>query len=280
MITNGDSSISKRSVEVASSECETPLQPAKGALDNPNCNVKSLAQKALWKVVALNAVVIVVTILVATPSDTVSRQFDEGGIITYFSVIQLLMLSWFSDKIFKTRRQGIKHPWQSSVAIWGIFSFGFFFLALDDLIMIHEWFDKMIHAVGQFEETGWSDRIDDLIVALYGLMAIGLLVVYRRELKKFRLAFPYTVVGFLLLFLMVGVDAITNRNDILPIIFSEEVVDVLLDWDLIVEEALKLMSEAVLIVAAYLCHCRAKQLNYRKAAENALEPITARNTEL
>ena len=213
----------------------------------------------LIKVLAINFVAVAGTILV-TPFDKLGGQFDEKGFITYVSVIQLLMLSYYGYKVFRERAKSIKHPWQSSITIWAMVSVGFFFLALDDFIAIHEGIDIMIHSIGSFQETGLSDRIDDLIVGLYGLIAIGLLAMYRRELKKYRHAFPYVIAGFTMLFLMVGVDVLTNRDDILLTFLSREVTDNIMGWVFILEESLKLLSEAVLIVAVYSCYQQAKQL--------------------
>lgn len=218
-------------------------------------------QRLLAKVLGLNLLAISGTVLISAPFEKVSRQFDDGGFITYFSVIQLFILSYYACKTFKVRSQNVQHPWQSSIAIWGIASLGFSFLALDDLLMIHEWFDKVIHGIGQFEETGMSDRIDDLIVGGYGLIAIGLFVHYRHELKKYLSVLPYVIIGFVLMFLMVAVDALTNRDDLLLMVFSSEVSSSIMSWIIVPEEGLKLLSEAFLIVAAHTCYHMAKRQN-------------------
>ena len=220
----------------------------------------------LAKVLALNILAIVGTVALSAPFDKIAKQFDDGGFITYFSVIQLFILSFYACQIFKIRRQYIIHPWQSSIAIWAIVSLGFSFLALDDLLMIHEWLDKVIHGIGGFEETGWSDRIDDFIVGLYGLLAIGGLVHYRQEIKKYKAVLPTVIIGFVLLFLMVTVDAVTNRDDVLLMIFSPETTKSIMDWIFIPEESFKLLSEAYLIVAAYNCLSIAKQLSAQQTS--------------
>jgi len=228
------------------------------------------------KVLGLNLIAVIVAILLSIPFErSVGHEFGEGGLITYFSAIQLFILSRFCYKVFRLRSHSVKAPWRSSIAIWGIMSLGFSFLALDDLLMIHEWFDKVIHGVAQIEETGLTDRIDDLIVGLYGLIAIGLLVYYRHELKRYRKVGPYVVAGFAFLFLMVGVDALTNRNDVLKLVFPREIMRTITTWDAVLEESLKIFSEAFLIVAAYLCYRKAQQLNPKGpyAIENEGIPI-------
>lgn len=211
-------------------------------------------KKITYRVVLLNLLAIFATIAIATPFDKLYRQFEDGGFITYFSVIQLFILSYFTGKTFNVRKQAFpKSPWKSPIAIWGILSLGFSFLALDDLLMIHEFIDKTIHKVWQLQETGLTDRIDDAVIALYGLIAIGVLVSYRRELKKYRAALPAVIVAFGLLFAMVGVDTITNRNEILEMVLSVETVEGIQEWIFTVEDGLKLLAEGFYIVAAHLC---------------------------
>jgi len=215
----------------------------------------------LLKVLALNLIVIVGTVVISAPFQSVGHQFKEGGIITYFSVVQLFILSYLAYLVFKARADGFKHPWHSSIAIWGIASLGFSFLALDDWLSIHEKLDMLIHRVGQFQETGVSDRIDDLIVGLYGVMAVGLLVIYRRELMRYKSVLGYVVIGFVLMFLMVGIDVVTNRDDLLILLFSRETTTFIMGWIFVPEESFKLFSEAFLIVAVHRCYEIAKHLN-------------------
>lgn len=217
------------------------------------------------KIVGINLVAITGAVIIGARFQQMGNQFGESGFITYFSVVQLLILSYFTYKTFRIRARRLKSPWKSSIAIWGIMSLGFFFLALDDLVQIHEAIDRAIHWIGRIEETGASDRIDDLIVGLYGIIAIGLLVCYRRELKKHYRVLPYVVVGFVLMFLMVGADVLTNRDDILLTLFSGKTTGSLMRWMFVLEESLKILSEAFLIVAAYTCYQTAKYRDRRIA---------------
>ncbi|MEL6902721.1 MAG: hypothetical protein AAFP07_17400 [Cyanobacteria bacterium J06606_4] len=228
--------------------------------------MSTTSSQLLIRVLGLNVLALVGTIAVSAPFGQVYRQFEDGGFVTYFSVIQLFIVSYFSYKIFKTRSQHIKRPWKSPIAIWGIISLGFSFLALDDLLMIHEWLDKVIHGIWQIEETGASDRIDDLIVGGYGIIALGLLAYYRRELKKYPTALPYVVIAFVLMFSMVGVDALTNRDDLLMMMFSPDVTQNIMSWIFIPEESFKTLSEAFFIVAAHSCYRTAQKLTLQTVA--------------
>ena len=218
------------------------------------------ARSVLYRVISLNLSAIIATVAISSPFGKTYRQFEDGGFITYFSVIQLFILSRLAYKIFKTRSQAVKFPWRSTVAVWGIFSLGFAFLALDDLLMIHEFLDASIHDIWRLQETNLSDRLDDAIICLYGLLALGTCVAYRQELRKYAVALPLAITAFALLFIMIGIDALTNRDDVLLTLFSPERVVNIQSWVFILEDSCKLLSEAFFIVAAHRCLQIARQL--------------------
>ena len=234
-----------------------------------------LVAKTTRRVILLNLLAIFATIAIAAPFNKLYRQFEDGGFITYFSVIQLFILSYIAGKTFNIRRQAFQSaPWKSPIAIWGIFSLGFSFLALDDLLMIHEFFDKIIHKLWQLQETGITDRIDDAIIALYGIVAIALLVSYRQELKQYRSALPAAVAAFGLLFAMVAVDTLTNRNEILEMLFPASTVEGIQTWIFTVEDGLKLLAEGFYVAAAHHCLKIARRLH---AATPQQDNSTARS---
>lgn len=186
--------------------------------------------------------------------------FSEGGFITKLSVFQLLVTSWLSYKIFQARRAMSRHSLsRDSSAVWLIVALGFLFLAVDDIYMIHENLDHLIHEVFNMQETAITDRIDDFLVGLYGLAGIGVLIVFRDELKTYKEVFPFFICGFILLFIMVSLDMLINRNDILPLIFDHDQVDVLIVWITLAEDSLKVFAEAFFILAFYAVLQKAKQ---------------------
>lgn len=217
--------------------------------------------RLFYRVLWLNLLAIALVILISLPFQQVEQQFKDGGFIDIFSGIQLFVIAYYAYQTSKTRPQARPKarpkasfkPQRSHSTIWTIISAGFAFLALDELATIHEGLDKLIHWVFALQETGMSDRIDDLIVGLYGAAAIALLVTYRQELKRYKFALPYVFSGFFLLFFMVGIDTISNRDDIFLIIFSAQTSEHLMSWIFIPEEVCKLVSEACFVAAAKLC---------------------------
>ena len=210
--------------------------------------------RLFYRVLLLNLLVVALVILISFPFQQVEQQFKDGGFIDIFSGIQLFVIAYYAYQVFKARpKTASRNFWRSPSAIWGVISAGFAFLALDELATIHEGLDKLIHLVLNLQETGWSDRIDDLIVGLYGVIAIMLLVTYRRELKRYQSVFPYVLGGFVLLFCMVGIDTLANRDDIFLTFFSASTSAQLMSWIFIPEEVCKLASEACFVTAAKFC---------------------------
>lgn len=181
------------------------------------------------------------------------NHFKEDGFITILSVFQLLTISWLSYKILLSLNVKRKYiPWRDSSALWGIISLGFLFLAADEFFQIHEKIDFQIHHFFNMRETGLTDRIDDILVGLYGLAGISALIAYRDELKTHRKAFPFFIYGFALLFTMVAIDVLTNRKDILRVLFDYNLASILHVWLSCAEDSLKVFAEAFFLGAFYV----------------------------
>ena len=112
------------------------------------------------------------------------------------------------------------------------------------------------------EESGLTDRIDDLIVLIYAVLGILILYSYRNELLKFAKSLLYLVIGFLFLFIRIIIDFITNRNDVIPnIISNAELIPKVNEILALVEGSTKLLAETFFIFAFYLCLNEVKRIN-------------------
>ncbi len=220
----------------------------------------------LWNVLAVSSGIIIYCYTEVDP-------FSEGGYITLLSVFQLLLVGALSYMVFRIR--AVKRQdsfWQDSSLVWLMVALGFLFLAIDDLFMIHENVDYLIHYIFNMQETAISDRIDDLLIGLYGLVGIGVFFIYRNELKGYRESFPFFIFGFILLFIMVPMDMLINRNDILPLFFDEEFVDFLNVCFTLAEDSLKVFAEAFFILAFYTILQKARRL--------AVEPVDSAHSQV
>ncbi|UZJ41546.1 hypothetical protein OO006_00615 [Prosthecochloris sp. SCSIO W1101] len=199
------------------------------------------ARKLLFLVLILNSVVVIAALEINRRSGV--NHFDEGKFVTIYSFLQLLatfgivlLINWYSR-------------WKNPSLIWKIIAIGFIFLAADEVFTIHENIDFLIHRVFGIEETAVTDRIDDILVGLYGLLGIGVLFVYRNEWKIYREAFPFFIFGFALLF---GMVIITNRHDILYLIWDHHSASTIQSYLSLAEEPLKVFSEAFFILGFYI----------------------------
>ncbi len=203
-----------------------------------------------WGTLLCNALAVCAAITIY--SFTEVNHFEEDGFITIFSVFQLLTISWLSFKILQTRNVTRRRTlWSNSSTVWGIISLGFLFLAADEFFQIHEKIDFGIHHFFNMRETGFTDRLDDILVGLYVLVGISTLIAYRDELKTHRRAFPFFIYGFVLLFVMIAIDVLTNRDDILRILFDYYLANDILVWLSHLEDSLKIFAEAFFVLAFY-----------------------------
>lgn len=109
--------------------------------------------------------------------------------------------------------------------------------------------DLAIHGILGMRETWWSDRLDDLLLAVYGVVGIAVLWSYSSEILRFRHCCRLLKIGFVLLFLSVIGDVTANRPDFFVWLFGEasgEPVQALVGG---AEELLKVLGETVFLMA-------------------------------
>ena len=104
---------------------------------------------------------------------------------------------------------------------------------------------------GPGEQTAFTDRFDDMIVGLYGLIGIIYLYACRDEIKKYRQVFPFLIYGFVLLFIMVGLDIVSNRKDILEKLVSRDLVSPLHICLSIAEDSIKVFAGSFFLVGFF-----------------------------
>jgi len=217
--------------------------------DRKNVTVSSL----LISIISFDTIAILVAIAIGVHSGRPLKHFGEHRFITWISVLKLLTASLLSYKILQIRRLARRQFfWRAPFVIWVILSLGFLFLAADEYFEIHESIDFWIHGIFSIKETGVTDRIDDILVALYGLVGMSFLYVYRGELRKYRQALPFLKCGFVLLFIMVALDIFTNRKDILSILVHHDLVDTLHIWFSVAEDSFKIFAESCFLVGFYI----------------------------
>lgn len=129
------------------------------------------------------------------------RYFSERKAGTYLSFLNLVATGVVAGLIGRRLggAPGARFWWASAV--------GFVWLACDDLFVLHERIDRGIHELlGLDPEDPLTDHLDDLIVAGYGLVALGLGWAYRAHLAAFRWMLTILAVALALFSAMVVVD--------------------------------------------------------------------------
>jgi hypothetical protein len=139
-----------------------------------------------------------------------SRYFGEGRWTTLVSCLQLLIVAFFAFRVFLCRGAVTS---DRGPRLWLLIAVGFVFLAADDGFQIHEQIDSIIHRRLHWKSTALTDRIDDAIIALYGLIGLVVLWVYRRELLQFRPMLKALGVGGVCAVLSILCDTLSNRPD-------------------------------------------------------------------
>ncbi|MGI9240919.1 MAG: hypothetical protein ACR2RV_08960 [Verrucomicrobiales bacterium] len=199
--------------------------------------------------VDLLAIAAAVTIYVTTGEE----KLGEGSFLTHLSALQLLAVSWLSFQIFRIRNRGVAPVMtlKNARLLWGLIAAGFLFLFADELFKIHENIDELIHSIFKLEESGLTDRIDDLLVFGYALIGIGVIMKYRHEFVIMKGGLPYLILGFVLLFLMIICDVITNRDDLIRNFVDRDLIKVTQTWLSFAEEGFKVLSGGLFVIAFY-----------------------------
>ena len=216
---------------------------------------------------------IVLTLAYGIHVEKIGAGLNEKSFATVFSVALLWMTSRTCFKINRFKTEQDTHATGSSDArvIWLFLGYSFAYLALDELLQIHENIDKFIHYVSGMEETGWSDRIDDLILLIYGVVGLVVLFIYRAEiltaphlLRFLRLAFLFAVVSLV-------VDAVsTNEGYLASMQIDESLHRTVKGWVKLLEESTKLLAGAALL-SGFNEVLRA--IDHTSGDRNAIAPI-------
>ncbi len=172
--------------------------------------------------------------------------FREDRLVTYLSAFQLLAIAVFCWMVFERDATATGPVWRRAGAIWALMAAGFLFLAFDETLMIHERIDFALHRLLDVRETALTDRLDDFLVLLYGVLGGALLWRSRSALVRYRSAKAMVVGGIILFALMVLLDMVTNRRDLIS--------DVELNaWAAVAEDVAKIAAECLFLLAAHRC---------------------------
>jgi len=190
--------------------------------------------------------------ILASPVNNLAYHFQEYRLVTFFSAFQLIGSALVCFFVYDTAtllkaNKDIQIFERQSHYVWLLMALGFCFLAFDEVLMLHEALDFYIHQLYQLQENAWTDRIDDVVVLVYTLIAIYILLKYRKHLLIYhKIIRVFLNRAFILVFIMIILDLLTNRQDII----SNDKLHQLFS---VAEEICKLTAEAFLLVMFYSC---------------------------
>ncbi|WP_420862746.1 hypothetical protein [Algirhabdus cladophorae] len=193
------------------------------------------SRRVIGTVFVLNAIMVLLGYL----AGHLSKHYSENMAGTYISGILLILLGVISFRIYRNRPGHL---------IWLIMAAGFMFLAYDDLFKFHEGLDKDIHKFFNITETSLTDRIDDIIIAIYAFLGVATLYFYRAEITRHPVLFAYLGIGFAVVGLSVILDIVTNDAAILQWAGIPDTILPGIKKSLgTLEEVAKLMAEAIFL---------------------------------
>jgi hypothetical protein len=175
-----------------------------------------------------------------------AEQFDEGGVGTWGSCLLLLASAAAAFDTWRARRD--PHRFATSALLWLVITFGFAYLALDDAFSWHEKLDRFIHRkVLRMEATETSKRMDDWIIGIYGLLALGVLYRFRDETFRVPGLLRVFALAMALLAFQVVLDSLNHPAFIRS--FDEKARRrQARTWLPVAEETVKLVAEGVFLV--------------------------------
>jgi hypothetical protein len=187
-------------------------------------------------------------------SRPIVMHFHENSWITRLSFVQLLAASVLAWMTFHLRagKFSLKN-WRSPSTFWLIVAIGFAFLAIDEGFELHEIVQRAIFSAFDLKRNFFTVRINDLIMLLYGLAGVGVVWLYLPEIRRDRKVKNHLIFGFILLFIMIGVDTLGNKREIpfLASLFPTS-TNTQLRWNLkVLEETITLYSEAFFLGGFY-----------------------------
>ena len=179
--------------------------------------------------IALGGTLLLIGVLIALgirDHGKASWHFHEARAGTYSSAALLITSAALAFHVSR------RLPAGRLVGFWRVTAVGFLFLAYDELGVFHEDVDRWLHA-----QLGWrsdhpvTKRLDDALVALYGVIALAWGVRYRDALLRLRWATCLLVMGF------VGFVGTTTLD--------------VLNVSTTVEESVKVLAEALIVSGIY-----------------------------
>ena len=199
---------------------------------------------SLW-IFGLTVPLAIAAVTVAV-GDYPAEQFDEGGVGTWASCAFLLASAAAAFDTWRARRDPKR--FFTSAVLWLLIELAFFYLALDETFSWHEKLDRFVHRkVLHVEATETTKRMDDWIIGVYGLLALGVLYRFRDEILRVPGLVRVFALAMAFLALQVALDGL-NHPDFIRSFHDRSQRRRARTWLPVAEETTKLVAEGVFLV--------------------------------
>ena len=183
--------------------------------------------------------------------------FHEGRLGTYYPVILLAFSSLSCFSLHLKETPSIVFIFQKPLNqknTWFWCGFAFAYLSLDDLLEIHEKIDFKLHhwldALAGIKSNAFTDKLDDLIVAIVLAAAVWFLIRYRKTFTAYPMMLSAYAFSCCLVLLMVVIDFLTNGGHILKLLIGKALYSDLKSFFYVVEESLKIFASSFLLLGS------------------------------
>ena len=214
-------------------------------------NNKSSPWKTLTIVFCIEALLILCGIF---STHSVGSGFEGSLFNNLLSFTQLMTIALLSWRIFfRLKTNATTSFRKSSCLLWAIISLCFVFISLDEIFEIHIVIKDTILSFFSLKESALLSRLDDLVVALYGVAGCLILYNYRKELRLFKDANSFLYLAIVFFTFMILLDAFNARNDVIPLLVQNGgVSEIIHSVCIFLEEVLKYITEVFLIAFFYI----------------------------
>lgn len=211
----------------------------------------------VWKIGGVLTAVLVLGVGIAAliPGAKIGWMFGEGDLMTCESFFALLMCGSIARRIWLMKISKMRGDVPAEIYTWKYLSTIFIFLAFDELLRIHELADGLIHRLAGVRPNDITDHLDDLFVALYGVVGLIILIRGRKELRHYISVYRYFIGAAVFTIFSIALDFLDSAKPLLRPLFPDpqtlqRVVDIL---D-VGEESSKIYAELFFVGAFLACY--------------------------
>jgi hypothetical protein len=141
--------------------------------------------------VCFNIILITSSIISGNQKGNIMLRFEERQTVTLFSALFLGFTALTSLYIFLLKKSAASKS--EGYMFWLLSAIGFFYLCMDEYFMAHEGIDEGIGHLFGLDIKHLN--LDNLIILLYGLIALAITYYFRRAIMKHKVMLPCFVLG-------------------------------------------------------------------------------------